>query len=101
VIRDELAEASPGLATAVFEAFAEAKRRYLERLRSGEGEARQDRILRTAMELTGGADPLPYGVEANRAVLEKLMNNAVEQGILTHPVEAKDVFIPETLDLVG
>ncbi|WGL52484.1 hypothetical protein P5P86_01340 [Nocardioides sp. BP30] len=101
VIRDELIEAHPGLATAVFRAFAEAKVPYLERLRRGEGDAGQDRLLRRAMEITGGADPLPYGVEANRAVLAKLMENAVAQGILTGPANLQDVFAAETLDLVG
>ena len=101
VVRDELLEANPGLATAVFRAFAEAKRPYLEQLRNGEGEAKQDRLLRQAMEVTGGADPLPYGVEANRAVLEKLMENAIAQGILTKPATLEDVFAAETFDLVG
>jgi 4,5-dihydroxyphthalate decarboxylase len=101
VVRDELLAAHPGLATAVFEAFAAAKRPYLERLRRGEGDAKQDRLLRRAMEITGGADPMPYGVEANRAVLEKLMDNAIKQGILTKPATLEDVFVPETLGLAG
>jgi 4,5-dihydroxyphthalate decarboxylase len=101
VIRDELLDAHPGLATSMFEAFAEAKRRYVEQLRAGLGEAKQDRLLRRAMDLTGGADPLPYGVEANRAVLEKLMDNAIAQGILSKPVALEEVFAAETLDLVG
>ena len=101
VIRDELIEANPGLATAVFHAFAEAKRPYLDRLRNGEGDAKQDVLLRKAMEITGDADPLPYGVEANRAVLEKLMENAIGQRILTKPAAVEDVFVPETLGLVG
>jgi len=100
VIRDELLEANPGLATAVFDAFVAAKQPYLERLRYGEGEARQDRLLRQAMEISG-ADPLPYGIEPNRAVLDKLMENAIAQGILTRPATLADVFAAETLDLVG
>lgn len=101
VIRDELLAANPGLATSVFEAFGEAKRRYLDELRADQGDAKQDRILRKVMELTGGADPLPYGVEPNRAVLEELMHHAIAQGILTKPVALGDVFAPETLGLVG
>lgn len=101
VIRDDLLAAHPGLAAAVFAAFAAAKRPYLDRLRAGEGDAKQDRLLRRAMEITGGADPMPYGVEVNRAVLEKLMANAIAQRILTRPVALEDVFVPETLELVG
>jgi 4,5-dihydroxyphthalate decarboxylase len=101
VIRDELLDANPGLAAAVFRAFAEAKRPYLDRLRNGEGDAGQDRLLRKAMEITGATDPLPYGVEVNRVALEKLMENAIAQGILTRPAAVEDVFVPETLGLVG
>ena len=101
VVRDELLEAHPELAAAVFGAFVEAKRPYLDQLRAGEGEAKQDRLLRRAMEITGTVDPLPYGVEPNRAVLEKLMENAIAQGILTTSVALEDVFVPQTLGLVG
>jgi 4,5-dihydroxyphthalate decarboxylase len=101
VIRDELLEEHPDLAAAVFGAFVEAKRPYLDRLRAGEGDAQQDRLLRKALEITGGTDPLPYGVEPNRAVLERLMENAIAQGILTRPVALEDVFVPGTLGLVG
>jgi 4,5-dihydroxyphthalate decarboxylase len=47
------------------------------------------------MELTGG-DPLPYGVEPNRAVLEELMRHAVTQRILERPLPLDEVFLPLT-----
>lgn len=101
VVRDELLEAHPGLATALFEAFTEAKRRYLARLRDGRTETKQDRSFARFTEITGQADPLPYGVEPNRAVLEQLMANAIAQGILTRPLALEDVFAAETLGLEG
>ncbi|WP_406031887.1 ABC transporter substrate-binding protein [Nocardioides sp. NBC_00163] len=101
VVRDELLEANPGLATAIFEAFAEAKRRYVARLQDGLAETKQDRSFLRFTEVTGQVDPLPYGVEANRAVLEKLMENAIAQGILTRPLALEDVFAAETLGLEG
>lgn len=101
VVRDELLEAHPGLATALFEAFTEAKRRYLARLRDGRTETKQDRNFARFTEITGQADPLPYGVEPNRAVLEQLMANATAQGILTRPLALEDVFAAETLGLEG
>lgn len=100
VIRDDLVGEHPGLATAVFGAFAAAKSAYVARLRDGVQETRQDATLRRVMDATG-ADPLPYGLEPNRAVLEELVGNAIDQGILTRPVALEDVFIAETLDLVG
>ena len=101
VIRDELLEANPGLATAVFEAFVEAKRRYVALLQDGLAETTQDLNFARFTEITGQADPLPYGLEPNRAVLEKLMDNAIAQGILTRPVALEDVFATETLSLRG
>jgi 4,5-dihydroxyphthalate decarboxylase len=100
VIRDDLVAANPGLATAVFHAFAAAKQAYVEQLRAGLAETKQDATMRLVMETTG-ADPLPYGLEPNRAVLGTLMEHALDQAILTRPVALEDVFIPETLDLLG
>ncbi len=100
VVRDELVAAHPGLATALFEAFVAAKQAYVDQLRAGLDASEQDRRLRRVMEATG-ADPLPYGVEPNRPVLEELVGHAIAQGILARPVDLADVFIAETLDLVG
>ena len=52
------------------------------------------------MEATG-ADPLPFGLEPNRKVIEELVNNAYMQGIITKPVKPEDVLVPETWGLVG
>lgn len=101
VVRDDLIAEHPDLPVALFEAFAEAKRRYVARLQDGLAETKQDRNFQRFTEITGDADPLPYGVEPNRAVLEKLMANAVAQGILTRPVGLEDVFAAETLHLQG
>ena len=100
VVRDQLVEEHSGLATAVFEAFVTAKKAYVEQLRAGLDATRQDRTLRAVMAATG-VDPLPYGVEPNRAVLEELIDHAVAQGILTAPMRLEDAFVPETRDLVG
>jgi len=39
-----------------------------------------------------GRDPLPYGIEANRPMLERLMRHAVDQRILTRPVPVESLF---------
>ena len=49
------------------------------------------------MEITG--DPLPYGVAANRKVLDELVGHALSQGIISRPVSAEDLFHPSTLGL--
>ena len=51
------------------------------------------------MEITG--DPLPYGVEPNRKVIEDLIGHARTQGIITRPVTVEELFTPSTHGLVG
>ena len=104
VVRDELLEANPDLAPRIFEAFAESKRLYVERLRAGriDKPTPADEMHRRVMEITGG-DPLPYGIEPNRKALEELISSAVEQGILSRaPAPAiENLFARNTRDLVG
>ena len=102
VVKDELLEKNPKLAREVFEAFAEAKRLYVEKLRSGQIEkpTAADEVHRRVMEITGG-DPLPYGIEPNRRTLEELISSAVEQGILSRAPKIEELFAPATRNLVG
>jgi 4,5-dihydroxyphthalate decarboxylase len=93
VVRDELLGAHPDLAPALFEAFAEAKRRYV----AGGG---LDPVHARVAEITGG-DPLPYGVEPSRATIERLVDHAVAQRILARRPDVESLFAAGTLDLVG
>ncbi|HEX2257068.1 MAG TPA: hypothetical protein VHG92_10300 [Afifellaceae bacterium] len=100
VIRDELLEERPEIAADVFEAFAEAKRLYVERLKARTGSpSKADEMHLKVAEIIG--DPLPYGIEPNRKVLEDLIGHALKQGIITEPVEVEDLFAPATRGLVG
>jgi 4,5-dihydroxyphthalate decarboxylase len=80
VVRDDLLE----YGAAIFDAFERAKDLYVQ---SGELEPLHAR----AAELVGG-DPLPYGVEPNRAVLEELIDYAYAQKILERRPALEDVF---------
>ena len=100
VIRDDLLKENPGLAQSVFTLFAEAKRRYVERLRTHPDDSRQDRILSRVMEITGN-DPLPYGIEPNRATLEALIDTAVSQHIIHDRPAVEDLFAAGTRELQG
>lgn len=103
VVRDELLEQHPDLGRRVFDAFAESKQRYVEQLRAGTlpQETATDRMHRRVMELTGWDDPLPYGIEPNRQVLEDLIRSAVDQKILDHAPRIEDVFTADTRDVVA
>ena len=101
VIKDELIAAHRDLAADVFDAFARAKRRYVEDLKAGkiENPTEADAVHRRVMEITG--DPLPYGIAPNRKVLDELIRHALTQGIITKPVTAEELFAPATRALVG
>lgn len=101
VVRDEVLEAYPKAAVAVFNAFAEAKNLYLDRLRAGtiDNPSEMDHLHARMMEIAG--DPLPYGIEPNRRVLEDLITHAMTQKILRRPVEIDAIFAPETRELIA
>jgi 4,5-dihydroxyphthalate decarboxylase len=102
VIRDDLLAEEPELGAQVFDAFARSKQLYVDQLRAGAIAAptKNDRMYARVMELTG-ADPLPYGIEPNRAVLEELLRHAVDQKILDRAPALEDVFAPGTRDLTA
>ncbi|HUQ27826.1 MAG TPA: hypothetical protein VM051_04495 [Usitatibacter sp.] len=102
VVRDELLAANPTVAREVFEAFAEAKRQYVAKLRAGQIDkpTAADEVHRRVMEITGG-DPLPYGIEPNRATLEELVASARDQGIISRAPAIEELFARDTRNLVG
>jgi 4,5-dihydroxyphthalate decarboxylase len=100
VVKDAALEAHPDLPARLFEAFADAKRPYVERLRKDEIAAptKADRMYRRVLEITG-ADPLPYGIAPNRPMLEALVRYAKEQGIISRPVAVEELFAQGTGEL--
>lgn len=91
VVRDDLLEANPQLAPEIFELFAEAKRLY--------APSRYEPVHRKVAEITG--DPLPYGIEPNRRVLEAVIQYSVEQGILQRPFTVEELFPKSTHNLTA
>ena len=101
VVRDDLLAAYPDLARDVFDAFAESKRLYVKRLRDGriEKPTPTDDVFKRVMDITG--DPLPYGIEPNRHVIEQLVQHVVTQKIIDRPIAVEDLFAESTLDLTA
>ena len=101
VVRDTVMKEHPGVDVAIFNAFAEAKNIYLERLRTGEIESPTsvDEFHLRMMGLMG--DPLPYGIGPNHAVLQNLIKNAEVQKILRKPIEIESIFTKGTLELTA
>jgi len=102
VVKDELLNRYPDLAADLFNAFVEAKRPYIERLQTDQiaTPSKTDQTYKRVMDITG-ADPLPYGIEPNRQMIEAVVQYALEQDILTRPFRMEDLFAKGTLDLVG
>jgi NMT1/THI5 like protein len=89
VVRNDVLDANPDLASDLFDAFVEAKRLYVDRLKSGDTSG-ADPIHVRVMEMTG--DPLPYGIDANRRNLDAIVQYSVEQGILSRPLGVEELF---------
>jgi hypothetical protein len=87
VVRDDVL--TDQLATELFEAFTEAKNRYVANLT---GDTATDRMYREVARITGG-DPLPYGLEPNRDALETLVGYAIDQHILDERPDLDELFV--------
>lgn len=101
VVRDSTHEKYPFVAEETFNAFAESKRLYVDKLKAGKIEKMTDvdEVHQKVMAITG--EPLPYGIEPNRKVIENLIEHAYTQKIITSRVKVEDLFIPATHKLVG
>lgn len=101
VVRDDVLDAHPDSAAAIFHAFAESKRLYLQHLQNGQiaSLTDADRLHLRMLELTD--DPLPYGIAPNRDVLENLIAHAMTQQILRRPVALESLFALATLELTA
>ena len=84
VVKDEVLERHPEVARALFDAFERAKDVYVA---SGELEPLHARAA-AVIE----SDPLPYGLEPNRAVVEELVDHAVAQKILSRRPSVEELF---------
>lgn len=102
VVRDDLLRAHPDLAADLFAAYAQAKERYVGLLRSGgpAAGAPADLMYRRVMAVTG-ADPLPYGIAPNRAMIKQLIRHAVSQRIVDRAPAVEDLFPESTHHLTG
>ena len=100
-IRDELLDQNPDVAMQVFNAFAAAKNIYVDDLKAGRVSdlGRVDKVHLAALDVM--ADPLPYGIEPNRATLEGLIGHAVTQKIIPAPMALEDLFAKSVLNAVA
>ena len=103
-IRRALAERDPELASAVYQAFLEARRLAMAELRRT-ATASANRVhlpwLAAEWEETCalmGDDFWPYGMDRNRAELEALCRYSVDQHLAPRDLSIDELFAPETRD---
>jgi 4,5-dihydroxyphthalate decarboxylase len=90
VVSNDVLAAHSGVASDLFNAFSDAKRLYIARLEAGVTENADDEFFKRVMDVIG--DPLPYGIEPNRRMLEAIIGHAGEQGIIPRRVLVEDIF---------
>jgi len=96
-LRHELHERHRWLATSLSKAFVEAKSRARERMRYAGSLSTMLPWLQSDIEeidAVFGGDAWPYGVEANRATLQALVQYMVEQHFIARAVPVEDLFVP-------
>lgn len=92
-IKESVLDAHPDLAAKLFDAFTQAKAPYLEALSAGTAEGKTVAKDLKHMAILGG-DPLPYGIEDNRASIEALIRYGHQQGLIPKLYSAEDMFLP-------
>jgi 4,5-dihydroxyphthalate decarboxylase len=97
VIRNDIYEKNPFVATSLYNAFCASKDRALEKMRYS-GTLRYmlpwlPDDVEEIDELFGG-DCWPYGIEPNQPTLEALMTYMVEQGLIPAAIPIEKLFVP-------
>ncbi len=96
VIKREIYERHPFVATSLYQAFCRAKAIALTRMRStGMLATMMPWMLAEieTMDAVFGPDPWPYGVEANRKTLQALVDCLAEQSLIAKPIAVDDLFV--------
>ncbi len=95
-IRRSVYERHPWVATSLYGAFVESKRRAQARMRYG-GSLSYMLPWQLAeieeIDTVFGGDAWPYGVEPNRPTLEALVRYMVEQHFIAKPMPVEDLFV--------
>jgi 4,5-dihydroxyphthalate decarboxylase len=96
-MRRDLHERHRWLATSLYKAFVESKRRARERMRyAGSLATMLPWLLAEIEEIDEvfGGDAWPYGLEPNRPTLEALVRYMAEQHFIAQPIPIEDLFVP-------
>jgi 4,5-dihydroxyphthalate decarboxylase len=100
VMRGDVYRKYPWLAFNLYKAFVEAKKIAQEELSYSIPSGMifgPDYLAQTRSIF--GEDPYPYGIKANRPMLQTIIDFSFEQGLTKQKQKIEDLFAPSTLDL--
>ena len=101
VIRRDVYEANRWLAYSLYKAFEESRRICAEEMSVQSALRYMLPWMIPELEETRrimGEDYWPYGLEANRKVIETFIAYSAEQGLIERPFKVEELFAPETID---
>lgn len=100
IIRGDIHRKYPWVAFNLYQAFVKAKalarEKLLDRIPTALFFGRE--YLAMTQEMFGD-DPFPYGVKANRPMLETLIDFSLEQGLIPQKIKVEELFAESTLDI--
>jgi 4,5-dihydroxyphthalate decarboxylase len=92
VVKDSVLAEHPWVAKSLFDAFSRAKDEWLAKLDDQEPQNASDKKYAKLRAIVG-PDPLPYGIEENRATIEALEKTAFEQGLTPRRMSMDELFV--------
>jgi 4,5-dihydroxyphthalate decarboxylase len=92
VVKDEILADNPWLAGALLDAFEASKSRQLAMLARGEAQDAADKRYLRDMRIVG-PDPLPFGMKANAASIDALIQYAHQQRLIEERPAREAVFV--------
>lgn len=97
IVRRSILEQNPWVAQALYDTFTQAKDRVSQRLRDLTAVYTQVGALPEADKAALETDPYPYGIEANRHVLETITRWSNEQGLTPRQLALEEIFAPSIM----
>ena len=91
VVKTDVLEKYPQVAKSLYDAFVAAKKIYMDRLKSGQGDSADDKKYRGVMPIVG--DPLPYGLLENAASIDAMLKYGLQQGLIPRPLPLNEAFV--------
>jgi 4,5-dihydroxyphthalate decarboxylase len=91
VVKDSVFAENPWVAKSINDAFTQAKDEWVAKLHAGKAEGPNAKKYGDLMKIVG-PDPLPYGIEANRATIEALEQTAFKQGLTPKRMSMDELF---------